>query len=78
MHLMPTLTPQEAETIVAGWRGGHRSGDGWESPAGPLFAIGDHAEADITLSGGIWLGTCGTNCSSPSCAMDSKLILMCC
>jgi hypothetical protein len=71
---MQAMTLQQAETIVAGWRGGRQPADGWESPAGPLF--GDHAEADITLSG-MRVTTCGTNCTM-SCVMDSKVVRMCC
>lgn len=73
---MQALTLEQAETIVADWRRGRQSADGWESPAGPLFAAGEYAEADLTWSGA-WLGTCGTNCSV-SCAMNSKIVRTCC
>jgi hypothetical protein len=43
--------------LVALWRNGGEQ----ENPAGPLFAAGDYAEADITTSDCI--STCGTACS---------------
>lgn len=45
---MPMMSVELAEQIVAGWRGG-RPVDGFDSPAGPLFASGEYAEADITM-----------------------------
>lgn len=46
---MPKLTPEQADRIVAGWRSGTQLVEGWDNPAGPLFASGEYAEADITL-----------------------------
>ena len=46
---MPELTQETAEQIIAGWRGTRPPVDGWENPAGPLFAAGEFAESDITM-----------------------------
>jgi len=46
---VPELTQETAEQIIAGWRGSGRPVDGWENPAGPLFAAGEFAESDITM-----------------------------
>ncbi|TYB68722.1 hypothetical protein FXF51_09310 [Nonomuraea sp. PA05] len=46
---MAPMTAELAERIVAGWRGDTRPVEGWDSPAGPLFAGGDYAESDITM-----------------------------
>lgn len=44
---MYALTPEGAETIAARWR----SGAAADSPAGPLYAAGKFAEADIAAPG---------------------------
>ena len=44
--------------IVEQWRSGAD-----DSPAGPLFASGPFAEADITTAG-CGITTCGTQCSA--------------
>lgn len=49
--LMPTLTPERADDIIAGWLAGTEVVDGWDNPAGPLFVGGKYAEADITMTG---------------------------
>jgi Family of unknown function (DUF6229) len=47
----------ESAELVAQWRNGED-----ESPAGPLFAAGEFAEADIVnATADYW--TCGTACS---------------
>jgi hypothetical protein len=43
--------------LVNQWRNGVEQ----DNPAGPLFAAGEFAEADITTSD--FLATCGTDCS---------------
>jgi hypothetical protein len=51
-----------AAELVARWRNGGEQ----DNPAGPLFAAGEFAEADITCEcgGGPRCGnTCGTDCS---------------
>ena len=45
---MRTLGMRQVEQVVAGWRGAGEPVEGWESPAGPLFPSGEHAEADLT------------------------------
>jgi hypothetical protein len=71
---MPKLTQEQADRIVAGWRDGDQF-EGWENPAGPLFASGEYAEADITLESilaasgcppppPLTVGGCGTACSA--------------
>jgi hypothetical protein len=77
MHLTPTPAVEQAEAIVAGWRGGLAPAEGWDSPAGPLFPSGEHAETDITMSR-MWLQTCGTNCSSASCLANTNIVVNCC
>ncbi|HET6214680.1 MAG TPA: DUF6229 family protein [Micromonosporaceae bacterium] len=37
-----------AETIVAGWRGGAETVEGYANPAGPLFLGGERTESDLT------------------------------
>ena len=73
---MPKLTQEQADRIVAGWRSGTELVEGWENPAGPLFASGEYAEADITLESilaasgcnppppPLTEGGCGTACSA--------------
>jgi hypothetical protein len=45
----PELTNEQAERIAESWRTGFQSVEGWDSPAGPLFASGAYAESDITM-----------------------------
>lgn len=47
---MPNLTDEQVDRIIAAWRSGQDS-DGWQNPAGPLFAAGDYAESEITMEG---------------------------
>lgn len=42
----------QGEKIAGGWRG-HEPVVGWDSPAGPLYPSGSHAEADLTLTAGL-------------------------
>lgn len=49
---MPTLTPERADDIIAGWLTGTDVVDGWDNPAGPLFISGKYAEADVAMTGG--------------------------
>lgn len=51
----PTLTADQAEEIVTGWR----TEETPDNPAGPLFPSSDYAEQEITMTGGP-----GTRCSS--------------
>jgi hypothetical protein len=60
---MSTLELMRAEEIVAAWRAGESDVD---NPAGPLFTGGEHAEADITMTGPGQSGRCGTACSGSS------------
>lgn len=60
---MPTIAPERAEQIVAGWRSGVAPVDGWENPSGPLYPSGEYAEADITMTGARISGRCGTACT---------------
>jgi hypothetical protein len=60
---MSTLELVRAEEIVAAWRAGLATDD---NPAGPLFSGGEHAEADITMTGPGQSGRCGTACSGSS------------
>ncbi|GAA3815805.1 hypothetical protein GCM10022226_40700 [Sphaerisporangium flaviroseum] len=46
---MSEVTTEQAARIIAGWRSGVQTIEGWESPAGPLFALGEYAEGDITM-----------------------------
>jgi len=49
---------RQAEELVASWR----TGTGADNPAGPLYASGEHAEADIVGAAGPSF-TCGTVCT---------------
>ncbi|MEV0389798.1 DUF6229 family protein [Nonomuraea sp. NPDC050643] len=61
------MTAELAERIVAGWRGGRPSVEGWDSPAGPLFASGEYAEADITMEAIFAATGCtGAGCPQPT------------
>lgn len=57
---MPTVTVDRAEEIIARWRSGLDM-DGWENPAGPLYASGVFAEGDIVTA-----NVMETRCSSCS------------
>jgi Family of unknown function (DUF6229) len=46
------------DELVASWR----NGDGQDNPAGPLFASGVFAEADIAIAEPCTT-VCGTNCT---------------
>jgi Family of unknown function (DUF6229) len=46
------------DELVARWR----KGGGQDNPAGPLFASGAFAEADITIAEPC-ITNCGTNCT---------------
>ncbi|MFI7708215.1 DUF6229 family protein [Nonomuraea sp. NPDC049480] len=74
---MPTLTLNQAETIVAGWRTGAEPVAGWKSPAGPLFPSGEYAEADISATITAGVSICGTACTW-SCLQSSRVRLACC
>jgi hypothetical protein len=45
---MPELTEEQVDRIVDAWRTG-KAAEGWDNPAGPLFAAGDYAETEITM-----------------------------
>jgi Family of unknown function (DUF6229) len=60
---MTTVELVRAEELVAAWRVGDADVD---NPAGPLFSGGEHAEADITMTGPGQSGRCGTACSGSS------------
>ncbi|HEX6686987.1 MAG TPA: DUF6229 family protein [Candidatus Limnocylindrales bacterium] len=49
-----------ADELVRAWR---TRADA-ENPAGPLFAFGDYAEADIVVATWPISGKCGTGCSA--------------
>ncbi len=55
--MVNTTTPELAERIVTGWVTGAPV-EGWEDPAGPLFASSRFAEYEITMAGGL------TGCST--------------
>jgi len=76
---MPNLTDAQVDEIVAAWRTG-KEADGWENPAGPLFAAGTYAEAEITMEA-IFAST-GCNPPPPgtgqcSACTSSRNILCC-
>jgi hypothetical protein len=58
---MPKLSEEQADRIVAGWRSGEQTVEGWENPAGPLFAGGEYAEAEITMEAIMASTGCGGN-----------------
>ncbi|MCK2218786.1 DUF6229 family protein [Actinomadura sp. ATCC 31491] len=63
---MSRMTAELAERIVAGWRSGADTVDGWDNPAGPLFAGGEYAEADITMESIFAASGCtGVGCPPP-------------
>lgn len=74
---MPTLTLDQAETIVTGWRTGFQPVEDWQNPAGPLFPSGQYAEADITAAITTAISICGTECTF-SCLRSSEVRLSCC
>ncbi|WP_147268914.1 DUF6229 family protein [Sphaerisporangium album] len=45
---MPVVV-EHAEEIIAAWRRGVASAEGWENPAGPPL-IGEYTEEEITMS----------------------------
>jgi hypothetical protein len=49
-----------AADLVRAWR----TSAGADNPAGPLFAAGDYAEADIIVATWPISGRCGTGCSA--------------
>ena len=55
---MPELTEEQVDRIVDAWRTG-KTADGWDNPAGPLFAAGDYAEAEITMEAILASTGCG-------------------
>ncbi len=56
---MATDMLERAEAVVAQWR----TSAGADNPAGPLYASGEYAEADIIVAGWPESGRCGTACT---------------
>jgi hypothetical protein len=54
-----TQRTADADALIAQWRAGSE-----ESPAGPLFAGGEYAEADIVGDIVNFTAQCGTGCSA--------------
>ena len=52
------------DQTIASWRSGTDSA----SPAGPLFTSGKYAEAEITMTGRVGTGRCGSDCSGSATA----------
>lgn len=50
---------ERPDQTVEAWR----SGTDPNSPAGPVFTGGRYAESEITMSGRVGTGICGTACS---------------
>jgi hypothetical protein len=59
MQMNTVTTREDADTLIAQWR---QSADD-QHPAGPLFAGGEFAEADIVGDIVRYTGMCGTDCS---------------
>lgn len=59
---MTSTELRDAERIVAGWRSGHPVE--LDSPAGPLYAAGEYAEADLIMSELARTLRCGTDCTN--------------
>jgi len=80
---MPNMTDEQIDRIVAAWRSG-QDANGWENPAGPLFAAGDYAESEITMEGifasrGCTGGTTGGTGGTGRCsAGTSSQNILCC
>jgi hypothetical protein len=41
---------ERSEEIVAAWRSGAATDEGWDNPAGPLFVGGEYAESELTTA----------------------------
>jgi Family of unknown function (DUF6229) len=57
--MMAADLKERAAVLVASWR---TSADG-DNPAGPLYASGVYAEADMVVAGWPESGRCGTACT---------------